>query len=209
MKILLVAATEFEIRPSIMHLNEYGSGRILIKELVTGVGMTATAYALGRELALNKYDLLINAGVAGAFDRSLELGEVVTVKSDNFMELGAEDGDKFLTIDELGFGRCGIKPLINYENEVVDSLKNVRAVTVNKIHGNDESIYSTVSRLNPDVESMEGAAFFYACNEANLPCLQVRGVSNYVERRNRESWNMALAINNLNSFLIDFLNQLP
>ncbi|HEX8376859.1 MAG TPA: futalosine hydrolase [Pedobacter sp.] len=208
MKILLVAATEFEIKPSIMHLNEHGSGRILIKELITGVGMTATAYALGRELALNKYDLVINAGVAGAFDRSLELGEVVTVKSDNFMELGAEDGDKFLTIDELGFGRGGIKPLINYENEVVDSLKNVRAVTVNKVHGNDESIYSTVSRLNPDVESMEGAAFFYACNQANLPCLQVRGVSNYVERRNRESWNMALAINNLNSFLIDFLNQL-
>jgi futalosine hydrolase len=125
------------------------------------------------------------------------------------MELGAEDGANFLSIDELGLGKCGIKPAYSYENTFLDSLKTVRAVTVNKVHGNDESVYSTVSRLNPDVESMEGAAFFYACNQANLPCLQFRTISNYVERRNRESWNMPLAINNLNSFLIDFLTQLP
>ena len=208
MNILLVAATAFEIEPLARHLDEHGINNS-VNKLITGVGMTATAYALGRELAMDKYDLAINAGVAGAFDRSLKIGEVLNVRLDNFMELGAEDGDNFLSLDELGLGKCGIKPSYPYENTFLNSLKTVRAITVNKVHGNDESIYSTVSRLNPDVESMEGAAFFYACNELNLPCLQLRTISNYVERRNRESWNMALAINNLNSFLIDFLNQLP
>ncbi|HEY0055188.1 MAG TPA: futalosine hydrolase [Pedobacter sp.] len=209
MNIILVAATSFEIEPLTKHSNEFGFGKNTFQELITGVGMTATAYALGRELALREYDLAINAGIAGAFDRSLKLGEVVNVKLDNFLELGAEDGDKFISIDELGLGKCGIKPSYPYENTIVDTLKMVRSVTVNKVHGNDESIYSTVSRLNPDVESMEGAAFFYACNEVNLPCLQLRAISNYVERRNRESWNMPLAITNLNNILIEILTKLP
>jgi futalosine hydrolase len=49
---------------------------------------------------------------------------------------------------------------------------------------------------------MEGAAFFYACEEANVDGLQVRAISNYVEKRNKENWNLALAVKNLNDWLI-------
>ena len=65
--------------------------------------MTATAFALGRELATNQYDLAINLGIAGSFDRNIALGEVVEVTDDRFSELGAEDDEAFLTIDEAGF----------------------------------------------------------------------------------------------------------
>lgn len=41
---------------------------------------------------------------------------------------------------------------------------------------------------------MEGAAFFYACLSAGVPCAQVRAVSNYVERRNRAAWKLGDAI---------------
>jgi futalosine hydrolase len=44
---------------------------------------------------------------------------------------------------------------------------------------------------------MEGAAFMYACLIADVPFAQVRAVSNVVERRNRESWRLADAIDNL------------
>ncbi|MGV3509722.1 MAG: futalosine hydrolase [Sphingobacteriaceae bacterium] len=209
MKILLVAATQLEIEPTIFHINElenkYNNS---IKILITGVGMTATAFSLGRELAINQYDLAINAGIAGAFDRALNPGEVVSVSLDCFAELGAEDGENFLSIDELGFGKSSIKPDQQYNHPIISSLKKARSITVNKVHGNDESIYITTDRLNPQTESMEGAAFFYACNQVNVPCIQIRAISNYVERRNRESWNIPLALQNLNDTLIKLLNHL-
>ncbi|MFD2161482.1 futalosine hydrolase [Paradesertivirga mongoliensis] len=213
MKILLVAATASEIEPLLSHFNIIENGGTIkgnsLDILVTGVGMTATAFAMGRALGLNQYDLAINAGIAGAFDRSLKTAEVVAVTLDCFAELGAEDGEDFLTIDELGFGRSSVKPEHTFEHRNIDALKKAKGITVNKVHGNDESIYTTVTRLNPQVESMEGAAFFYACNQSNLPCLQVRAISNYVERRNRDTWKIPLAIQNLNAVLIELLNDLP
>jgi futalosine hydrolase len=211
MKILLVAATESEIEPTFSYINSLeNAGSVngnVIHVLITGVGMTATSFALGSALALTEYDLVINGGIAGAFDRSLKIGEIVSVSLDCFSELGAEDVEYFLSIDELVFVKSSIKPLHLYKSSLL-SVKQVRSITVNKIHGNDESIYKIVERLNPQTESMEGAAFFYACNEVNLPCLQIRAISNYVERRNRGNWNIDLAIKNLNATLIDILKNL-
>jgi len=62
-------------------------------------------------------------------------------------------------------------------------------------------------RIQPQLESMEGAAFFYACTQAGVPCLQIRAVSNYVEKRNRDAWQIGLAIKNLNSFAAEFLER--
>ena len=210
MKVLLVSATTFEIEPTLSHFNilENVTGNC-ITTLITGVGMTATAFAMGKALSKNHYDLAINAGIAGAFDRSLKTGEVVSIGLDCFAELGAEDGEKFLSIDELGFGKASIRPEQLFDDLSLRSLKRTRSITVNKVHGNDESIYTTVSRLNPQTESMEGAAFFYACNQTNLPCVQLRAISNYIERRNRDSWNIPLAIKNLNDTLIKLLTTLP
>jgi futalosine hydrolase len=48
---------------------------------------------------------------------------------------------------------------------------------------------------------MEGAAFFMAFNQTNCYVIQLRSISNYVEKRNKEKWNMPLAIKNLNDCL--------
>jgi len=64
-----------------------------------------------------------------------------------------------------------------------------------------------VAASDPVTESMEGAAFFYACKQAGVPCLQIRAVSNYVEKRNRDAWQIGLAIKNLNSFAAEFLDR--
>jgi futalosine hydrolase len=53
---------------------------------------------------------------------------------------------------------------------------------------------------------MEGAAFFYACQQVNARCIQIRAVSNYVEKRNRDNWQIGLAIKNLNTFAIDLID---
>ena len=55
---------------------------------------------------------------------------------------------------------------------------------------------------------MEGAAFFYVCLQEKIPFLQIRSISNYVEKRNKSNWNIPLAIDNLNVVLLDIINSL-
>ena len=76
--------------------------------------MVATAFALGKHLAINQYDLAINLGIAGSFDRNIALGEVVEITEDTFAELGAEDDEDFITDRKNGFWRKQFYRLHNY-----------------------------------------------------------------------------------------------
>jgi len=212
MRILIVAATPSEIEPFTSHFKikdgVVNIGKLAVTVLISGVGMTATAYSMGRMLSLQKFDLAINAGIAGSFDRSLQIGETLNVKLDCFAELGAEDGEGFIPIDLLGFGKSAVSPEKPFKHTFLSALKSVNSISVNKVHGNSESIYTTVSRLNPQTESMEGAAFFYSCNQSSTSCVQLRAISNYVEPRDRASWNIPLAVKSLNSVLINLITKL-
>jgi futalosine hydrolase len=224
MRVLFVAATELEVKKLISNfefrISDLGKGLYYSPPdsyrdtthhslLITGVGMVATAFALGRELAKNQYDLAINLGIAGSFDRSIAPGDLVEITEDTLAELGAEDDETFLPIAQMGFGESTFKAsqlLSNLYNN--SKLKQATAITVNTVHGNDASIQKIQQRFNAQTESMEGAAFFYACREARVPCLQIRAVSNYVEKRNRDAWQIGLAVKNLNIFAVALLEEL-
>lgn len=204
MNILLVTATQAEIQPLLTHFGEEKPFDVLI----TGVGMVATAFALGQQFAQKKYDLAINLGIAGSFDRDIALGEVVEITEDILAEFGAEDNNQFLTIEELGFGESVFSASHQLDPMLLLPIKKLRSVTVNTVHGEEKSIQKTTERLKPQLESMEGAAFFYACKRSRVPALQIRSVSNYVEKRNRENWKIGLAVKNLNDFAIELLEKL-
>jgi nucleoside phosphorylase len=44
---------------------------------------------------------------------------------------------------------------------------------------------------------MEGGAFFYCCLKSKVPFIEIRAISNIVATRNREAWNIPLAVGNL------------
>ena len=211
MKILLVAATQAEIEPFLLRFAittgslERLIGKHLVKVLITGVGMVPTAFSLGKHLSGSSYDLALNAGIAGSFDFSLALGDVCMVEEDVFSELGAEDGEEFLAFESLGFDGSIQQALPDPGFPIPDTIKKVKALTVNKVHGNELSIAKAIACFDPQIESMEGAAFFYACKQSSIPCIQIRVISNYVERRNTEKWNIPLAIKNLNDTIIQLL----
>jgi len=224
MRILVVVATEEEVGQLISNFgisisdilendaNQPTNCQLLTGNcqlLISGVGMVATAFALGKHLTLNSYDLVVNLGIAGSFDRDIALGDVLEITEDTFAELGAEDDNEFLSIEKMGFGEGLFYPSTKLSNLYnlfnTFNLKTAKAITVNTVHGNEASIKKVTERLNPQLESMEGAAFFYACREMNVPCIQIRAVSNYVEKRNRDNWNIGLAIKNLNTFAAEFL----
>ena len=218
MRILIVAATDPEVAQILERMystptenpcvDTYTHGAHEIDVLITGVGMVATAAWCSRALEQNTYDLALNLGVCGSFDEFLEPGTVVHIVSDRLAELGAEDGDRFLTLEELELqGESEFVNLDPPSNAELDQLPSVTAITVNTVHGNERTIAAVTERFRPQVESMEGAAFMSACLMHKLQFAQVRAVSNLVERRNRESWKMADAIRNLSVSALRIIDQ--
>lgn len=207
MKILVAAATRAELSGLYAAFGFPETDFVQTPEfdvLITGVGMTATAFALGQHLPGN-YSLVLNLGIAGCYNRSIPLGTLLNITSDEFSELGAEDKDTFLPIDTLGFGQSKYSATSPPSHPLLDSLEKANGITVNKVHGSSISIAGIIQRLDPVTESMEGAAVFYCCAQTRTPCLQVRSISNYVEVRNRANWEIGLALNNLNNWAVSFL----
>lgn len=206
MRILIIAATENEIKP---FLNSEIQKQNSIDILITGVGMVATSYSLAKKLSENSYHLLLNVGIAGTFDKDTPLGTVLRVKEDCFSELGAQNDNEFLTLKDLNLGdfrfRDNCETLINLAT--VRNLPSINGITVNKVHGQEDSIKQVVDQFAPAVESMEGASVFYVAHQEKVLSLQVRSISNLVEKRNKGAWKIPLAIRNLNNWLIDFITE--
>jgi futalosine hydrolase len=222
-RILVAAATAAEIGPLLPELRREGDrgprttryvGRGHdVDVLISGVGMVATATWCAYALSRDHYDLALNLGVCGAFDRTLSLGSVVHVVSDRLSELGAEDGDAFLTIQQMQLLGDDEPPftagrLVNQSppsNPTIASLRAVDGITVSTVHGRDQSIACVTERFAAQVESMEGAAFMYACLVHGQPFAQIRAVSNFVERRNRAAWTLTEAIDSLGTTALQIL----
>jgi futalosine hydrolase len=222
-RILVVAATAAEVAPVVSRLRHiadrhpcvtrYRTANHDVDLLISGVGMVATAAWTSRELNCERYDVAFNLGVCGSFTRDIEPGTVVHVVSDRLAELGAEDGDAFLTIealklleeDEFPFQRGRLVNAAPPANPGLVDLRPVDGITVNTVHGNERSIACVVERFRPDVESMEGAGFMYACLIQSVPFAQVRAVSNVVERRNRNAWKLDVAIRELGTAALRLL----
>ena len=221
MKTLVVSATPMELNPILQRaeklrsidsfLETYKIAGHTFDVLFTGVGMVATSYHLGRVLVSGTYDRVINVGIAGSFDTSIPLGKVVEIIEDQFSELGVQDGNEFIPLSELGFdlsNDLSMKNAVlrNHQSLLDLPYPKLRAITVNTVHGSEDEIEKIRQRLNPQVETMEGAAFFFACKMAQVPCIQIRAISNYVERRNKANWDIPSAVKNLNDEIVKLLS---
>jgi len=220
MKILIVAATEHEIMPLSGFLklkkNSYGYEgnfkKYHIDILITGIGMVATACKLSKILTEKKFELALNIGIAGSFRKEIGIGDLVNVVEDRFSELGVESENGFTLLEdlknlngELVTDTAGL--FVNPHNILpACEIRQVYGITVNTVHGHTENILKIVEICNPDIETMEGAAFMYVCLAENIRFLQLRSISNFVETRNREKWNVSLAVQSLNKRVFSLLD---
>ena len=225
MRILIVSATAAEIDPFVGALKFCADGpsRVIrcqrgghdVDVLTTGVGMVATAAWCSRLLAVeDAYDMALNVGLCGSFDPALAPGAVVHVTTEQMPELGAEDDEAFLSLQQLGLLKKNEFPfqagrLLNAGppvNDVLLRLPGVHGITVNTVHGNERTIAAVRQRCAPQVESMEGGAFMYVCLIHQIPFAEVRAVSNVIERRNRAAWKIKEAVDNLSATALEIID---
>ena len=210
--ILVVAATAKEINPFIELIR---TGRLTgnVDILISGIGLAASSYHLAKQLALKKYNLVIQAGVAGSFDLRISPGTVVAVKQDTIADQSVVELQKLKTLFDLKLVPQDQYPykkgwLINPNKDLLKKikLKTVKGISVNQITTSKQMIQFYRDLFGPVTESMEGAALHYVCLMEKTPFIQIRSISNYIGERNKKKWDMNESIANLNMTLGTLIN---
>ena len=213
MNVLVIAATDRELTG----LKEISFTRpsLMVHTAVTGVGLLPSTYAITQLIARLKPDLIIQIGIAGSFNPTLELGTAVTVRQEMLADMGVYETDGYHDIFELGLAEKNMPPLeqgaiVNHHDYLIESasLPAVSAVSVNEISTSAEKINVFAEKYKADIESMEGAALHYVCAMQQIPFIQIRGISNLVGERDKTKWKIPESMLAATNACINLINKI-
>ncbi len=179
--------------------------------VVTGLGAVNTAHALTRHLLTQRRPaIVIQTGIAGAYvPAGVAVGSVLLATEETYADVGVMTPAGWLPADAIGIplveARSGQPPRFNdfpCDPELVARAAAIagpqlarcgRFLTLAQVTGVRALGDALHHRFNALCESMEGAAAAHVCALYDIPFLEVRGVSNLVEDRDRASWRIAAA----------------
>ena len=217
MRLLLCAATRFEIESTLTFLNNHSEYKTKIDVLITGVGLTAATYQLTRRILSDRPRFILQAGICGSLDSYLAPGDIVVVEKESIGDLGVMEKGNFSSLFNLGLVKLNEDPWTNGKlcNNISvlqkTELTIVDGVTINEITTHSDRIRLYKEELKANIETMEGAALHYVALCEKIPFIQLRAVSNYVGERDKNKWGLREAIANLNielqKILIKFFHQ--
>jgi len=203
--ILVAAATDFEMRPFAAACKN----RKDVEQIMTGIGPVETAVRLTSRLShdrVKKTSCLVNFGVAGAYTKisqksGANILDICLAKREIFGDLGIRFPDRIerfvesslkvedtFLLDAKLFGFAS--KLLAGENV---SFHSGTFITVSCASGTAK-IGELVAKEHEGLcENMEGAAIARVCKEFDLPCLEIRCISNMVEDRDKGKWQLKKA----------------
>jgi futalosine hydrolase len=199
--LLIAVATEQEIEP----FQHYSVNQQGIKLLVTGVGPVVAAANLGSYLACqgSMVDGVLNIGVAGAYsDSGLELLDICLAVQEVVGDFGICMQDEIQDFDPEVIQPNRPIAIKNDLSERIAGIlqansipyKVTNFVTVNCCSGTRKRGDFLRKKFTAGCENMEGAGVAMVCNNFNIPCVELRCVSNTVEDRNPDTWLLDEAI---------------
>jgi len=206
-KILLVTATQEELG-SIVSIKKLQSTFPDLEILNTGVGMVKATYSLTSSILLKRPDFILHTGICGSFNKKFSIGTVLNVVTEEFADIGFDDNGKFVPIIEKNDSIKNGKIINQIDWGKILETPSVKGITVNTVSGEKSAIEKVIQQFHPDIESMEGAVISYVCLKQNIPFAEIRAVSNFVEPRNPNNWDIPLAIRNLTTMLPEILHKI-
>ncbi|MEU1706505.1 futalosine hydrolase [Streptomyces sp. NPDC005706] len=170
--------------------------------LAAGVGpalaAASTATALtAAALAGAPYDLVMSAGIGGGFPPRAPLGSLVVADAITVADLGAQTGDGFLPVTELGFGTVTHRPPESLVREISQATgaRVGTVLTVSTVTGTaDRAAELRARHPRALAEGMEGFGVAEAAAAHGVPVLEIRAVSNPVGPRDRAAWRIGEAL---------------
>ncbi|MBM9513727.1 futalosine hydrolase [Desulfogranum marinum] len=196
---IVTAATDFEMAA---FCRQYGENE-KVTTFVTGIGPVETATRLASFLATfpRKVSCVLNIGIGGAYlgrQNGVGLLDLCLAKHEILGDLGICFDDRIEPLPGEGLGgkytfeldqsllrqACDILD----EHEIVYKVGNF--VTVNGVSATERR-GTMLGNLHQGLcENMEGAAAARVCEEFAVPLVELRCISNLVEDRNRENWQI-------------------
>lgn len=158
MKTLLIFATEAEAA-------QIRALRADLETAICGVGAVEAALSMAKIIEEHKPEAVVLCGIAGAYDKTLNVGDVVSVVAENTASLPAVYRKSYLATLKL--------PLLEVTSNTVMAVGAEAA--------------------GAQVENMEGAAIFALCNHYGIKCAQIRAISNYTDDV-RSAWDIPTAL---------------
>lgn len=193
------------------HLYKRRAAGMTIELMHSGVGK-ANAAAAATILALHQPQALLVVGCGGALPGSrLQVGDLALANSEIFGDEGVLtlQGFQDLTAMRLPLLSSSSPPLYNtcpvdpdWQRRANEQLTLFAAtagislvtgpfVTVSTCSGTTAGGEILARRSGGICENMEGAAAALVCARHNIPFCEIRGISNLVEDRNLERWDLA------------------
>ena len=167
-------------------------------------------------------ELVVSTGCAGAYpDTGLKIGDLGLAVSEVFGDEGVITSEGWKGLECIGIPIIELKGK-RYFNEIPLSfsaaeragqlalaldipLRRGRFLTVSTCSGTDVRGRELYDRFDPICENMEGAAVALVSLQYGVDCLEVRGVSNLVENRDMSRWDIPLAVEQAQRFLLKYL----
>jgi futalosine hydrolase len=218
-RITVVVATPGEIEPFLHYLQKNAEQHsfqtfqlhtLLIDILYTGIGIMDTMYTLMDYISHRHPDGWIQAGIGGALDTSLSISQVYSISSETLVGFGAEEQNGIIRDPfQLGWSDPDAFPyesgLMLCPHHLQPGLPIATGMTSFHSHGDASRIELIHLGTSGQIESMEGAPFFYISLMKKIPFLSLRAISNFVEPRDVSKWQIKPAIDQLNTALIKWL----
>ena len=160
--------------------------------------------SVSRALAQSTYDLVVSAGIGGAFEGMAEIGEGVVV-ADEMLELDLETGAPIALPDGAAIVNRATSDLTLVDRLVELGYRAVRGITVHRVTATDGSA-ARLAAFGVGIETMEGFAVLRAAEIAGVPAVEVRGISNIVCDRKNSRWDFSAGVQGVQHILTALLS---
>ena len=185
--------------------------------LHTGIGAVNAAHALTCQLEGQLPDLVIQFGIGGAYvPTGLPIRSVVLATEEIYGDVGVVTPEGWKPADEIGIPLVHSDPphfnRFPLDSQLVATATEICGarcgtfVTVSQCSGVQAIGDALHTRFNALCESMEGAAAAHICTLYAVPFLEVRGISNLVEDRQPDRWDIPGAADAAQSALIKIIS---
>lgn len=189
--------------------------------VVSGMGKTNAAHAATVLIERFSPGLVILFGIGGAYPSSgLEVGDMAVAEKEVYGDEGFQKSNGFHGTEFIGIPllKRGRKRYFNefpldrkLRRKTLESARLVTKtasgtfVTVSTCTGTKERAFEFEKKLGAICENMEGAAVAHVCAIYGIPMIEIRGISNIVEDRDKDRWNITLAAENCQKAVMNVL----
>ncbi len=190
----------------------------------SGMGKTNAAHAV--TVLTDKFSpsCIVNFGIGGAYPSSgLRVGDIAVAEKEVYADEGVLLKDGLHSFEITGIPLLKVRGRKYFNEFPADkrlsrlALKASSAIaycksgvflTVSSCTGTRKRAAELVAKFNPICENMEGAAVAHICRLYGIPFVEIRGISNIVEDRDKGKWDMKLAAENCQKAALHFLETL-